>query len=93
MGQPSASKHLPTLEAAAGEKLVERNPCANRRTEAGAIVAAHAVRVLDTLEVARESGAASRGRGPGTRHAASGGVGRRRPRHAQAIPNRSQPGH
>lgn len=50
MSQPSATKHLKTLEAAVGEKLVERNGRASRLTEAGAIVAAHGARVLDTLQ-------------------------------------------
>src|ERR687890_2183314 len=50
MGQPSATKHLQTLEAAVGDKLVERHGRASRLTEAGAVVAPHAQRVLDTLE-------------------------------------------
>lgn len=50
MGQPSATKHLQTLEAAVGAKLVERAGRASRLTEAGEIVAAHALRVLDTLD-------------------------------------------
>jgi molybdate transport repressor ModE-like protein len=50
MGQPSATKHLQTLEAALGEKLVERDGRASRLTEAGGVVALHAVRVLDTLD-------------------------------------------
>jgi DNA-binding transcriptional LysR family regulator len=50
MGQPSATKHLQILEAAVGEKLVERAGRASRLTEAGEVVAAHAQRVLDTLE-------------------------------------------
>jgi LysR family transcriptional regulator, low CO2-responsive transcriptional regulator len=50
MGQPSATKHLQTLEAAIGEKLVERQGRASRLTEAGEVVATHALRVLDTLE-------------------------------------------
>jgi LysR family transcriptional regulator, low CO2-responsive transcriptional regulator len=50
MGQPSATKHLHTLEAAVGEKLVERHGRTSRLTEAGEIVAVHATRVLDTLE-------------------------------------------
>lgn len=54
MGQPSATKHLQTLEAAVGEKLVERNGRASRLTEAGEVVAAHGVRVLDTLEGMQE---------------------------------------
>jgi LysR family transcriptional regulator, low CO2-responsive transcriptional regulator len=54
MGQPSATKHLQTLEAAIGERLVERNGRASRLTEAGEVVAAHAQRVLDTLEGMQE---------------------------------------
>src|SRR6266545_678212 len=50
MGQPSATKHLKTLEAAVGEKLVERNGRSSRLTEAGEVVASHATRVLDTLQ-------------------------------------------
>ena len=50
-GQPSATKHLKTLEAAVGEKLVERNGRSSRLTEAGEVVAAHATRVLDTLSL------------------------------------------
>src|SRR5919206_5169376 len=50
IGQPSATKHLKTLEAAVGEKLVERNGRASRLTEAGEVVATHGLRVLDTLE-------------------------------------------
>jgi molybdate transport repressor ModE-like protein len=50
MGQPSATKHLKTLEAALGEKLVARNGRASALTEAGEVVAAHAQRVLDTLD-------------------------------------------
>jgi molybdate transport repressor ModE-like protein len=54
MGQPSATKHLQTLEAAVGEKLVERNGRASRLTEAGEVVAAHGQRVLDTLDALQE---------------------------------------
>ena len=50
IGQPSATKHLHTLEAAVGSKLVERDGRASRLTEAGEIVASHGQRVLDTLE-------------------------------------------
>jgi len=50
MGQPSATKHLQTLEAALGEKLVERNGRSSRLTEAGEIAATHGARVLDTLQ-------------------------------------------
>ncbi len=54
MGQPSATKHLHTLEAAVGEKLVERHGRASRLTEAGEVVALHGTRVLDTLEAIQE---------------------------------------
>jgi LysR family transcriptional regulator, low CO2-responsive transcriptional regulator len=54
MGQPSATKHLQTLEAAVGEKLVERHGRASRLTEAGEVVAAHATRVLDELEAMQD---------------------------------------
>ena len=54
MGQPSATKHLQTLEAAVGEKLVERRGRASGLTEAGEVVAAHATRVLDELEAMQE---------------------------------------
>jgi molybdate transport repressor ModE-like protein len=54
MGQPSATKHLKTLESAVGEKLVERAGRASRLTEAGEVVATHAQRVLDTLDGMQE---------------------------------------
>src|SRR3954468_17123990 len=54
MGQPSATKHLQTLEAAVGDKLLERHGRAGRLTEAGEGVPAHALRVLDTLEGMQE---------------------------------------
>jgi molybdate transport repressor ModE-like protein len=54
MGQPSATKHLQTLEAAVGHRLIERNGRTSRLTEAGEVVAAHALRVLDTLEGMQE---------------------------------------
>ncbi len=54
VGQPSATKHLKTLEAALGEKLIERNGRASGLTEAGRLVTAHAVRVLDTIDAMRE---------------------------------------
>jgi molybdate transport repressor ModE-like protein len=66
MGQPSATKHLQTLEAAVGEKLVERSGRASRLTEAGEIVAAHALRVLDTLDGMQEELRALRGAELGT---------------------------
>ena len=50
MGQPSATKHLKTLEAAVGERLVQRDGRASRLTPAGEVVAVHAQRVLDTFD-------------------------------------------
>src|SRR5215208_6211301 len=46
VGQPSATKHLKALEAAVGEKLIERNGRSSQLTEAGQVVAGHAARVL-----------------------------------------------
>src|SRR3954454_10148872 len=66
MGQPSATKHLQTLEAAVGEKLVERQGRASRLTEAGEVVASHGLRVLDTLEGMQEELRALRGAERGT---------------------------
>lgn len=61
MGQPSATKHIKTLEAALGEKLVQRNGRASALTEAGEVVALHAQRVLDTLDGLHEELRALRG--------------------------------
>src|SRR5919197_873665 len=66
VGQPSATKHLKTLEGALGEKLVERNGRSSRLTEAGEVVAEHAVRILDTLEGMGEELEALRDAGRGT---------------------------
>jgi molybdate transport repressor ModE-like protein len=66
MGQPSASKHLKTLEAAVGTKLVEREGRASRLSDAGHIVAAHAARVLDTFEAMEEELRALHGADRGT---------------------------
>ena len=66
MGQPSASKHLKTLEGAVGVKLVERDGRASRLTDAGRIVAAHAARVLDTFESMEEQLRALHGAERGT---------------------------
>ena len=66
VGQPSATKHLQTLEAAVGAKLVERHGRASRLTEAGAVVAGHAQRVLDTLESLEEDLRALNGAERGT---------------------------
>lgn len=66
ISQPSATKQLKTLEAALGEKLVERNGRASRLTEAGEVVVAHATRVLDTLHGLEEELGALRGAEKGT---------------------------
>jgi molybdate transport repressor ModE-like protein len=66
VSQPSATKQLKTLEAAIGEKLVERNGRASRLTEAGEVVVGHATHVLDTLHGLEEELAALRGAETGT---------------------------
>jgi molybdate transport repressor ModE-like protein len=50
LGQPSATKHLQALEAAVGDSLVQRRGRASGLTEAGEIVATHALHVLDQIE-------------------------------------------
>jgi molybdate transport repressor ModE-like protein len=54
IGQPSASQHVRLLEAAAGQRLVERNGRGSRLTEGGRILAAHAAQALATLGAAEE---------------------------------------
>src|SRR5437763_14699053 len=54
IGQPSASQHLRLLEAAAGQRLVERNGRGSRLTEAGRVLAARAAQALDGLEAGGE---------------------------------------
>ena len=54
IGQPTASEHLRTLEAAAGQRLVERNGRGSRLTEAGSVLAAHAAQALQTLQAGEE---------------------------------------
>ena len=54
VSQPSATKHLKTVEGALGERLLERNGRASRLTAAGQVVATHAVRVLDELDALGE---------------------------------------
>lgn len=66
VSQPSATKQLKTLEAALGERLVERNGRASQLTEAGQIVVGHATRVLDTLQGLEEELEALRGAETGT---------------------------
>ena len=54
IGQPSASQHLRNLEAAAGQRLVERNGRGSRLTEGGRVLAAHAARALATLSAGEQ---------------------------------------
>jgi LysR family transcriptional regulator, low CO2-responsive transcriptional regulator len=50
IGQPTASAHLRTLEAAAGRPLFARAGRGTRLTDAGRVVAEHAALVLSALE-------------------------------------------
>lgn len=50
IGQPTASGHLRTLEAAAGHPLFERGGRGTRLTDAGRVVAEHAAVVLSALD-------------------------------------------
>src|ERR671925_1867156 len=68
MGQPSASQHLRLLEAAAGQRLVERSGRGSRLTEAGRILAARASQALATLGAADEELGALAGLQTGTIH-------------------------
>lgn len=68
IGQPSASEHLRLLEAAAGQRLVERNGRGSRLTEAGRILASHASQALATLAVGEEELHALAGLETGTIH-------------------------
>jgi molybdate transport repressor ModE-like protein len=66
IGQPSASQHLRTLEAAAGQRLVARNGRGSRLTEAGRVLAAHAAQALATLEAGEQELGALAGLQTGT---------------------------
>lgn len=68
IGQPSASQHLRLLEAAAGQRLVERNGRGSRLTEAGRVLASHAAQALATLGTAEEELGALAGLQMGTIH-------------------------
>jgi LysR family transcriptional regulator, low CO2-responsive transcriptional regulator len=68
IGQPSASAHLRLLEAAAGQRLVERNGRGSRLTEAGRVLAAHASQALATLAAGEEELHALAGLESGTIH-------------------------
>src|SRR5437868_11996660 len=54
IGQRSASQHLRLLEAAAGQRLVERSGRGSRLTEAGRVLAARAAQALASLGAAQE---------------------------------------
>ncbi|MGH3012505.1 MAG: LysR substrate-binding domain-containing protein [Gaiellaceae bacterium] len=68
IGQPSASEHLRLLEAAAGQRLVERNGRGSRLTEAGRILSTHASQALATLAAGEEEVHALAGLESGTIH-------------------------
>jgi molybdate transport repressor ModE-like protein len=68
IGQPSASQHLRLLEAAAGQRLVERTGRGSRLTEAGRILAARAAQALSSLGAAEEELGALAGLHTGTIH-------------------------
>jgi molybdate transport repressor ModE-like protein len=68
IGQSSASEHLRLLEAAAGQRLVERNGRGSRLTEAGRVLASTAGQALATLAAGEEELQALAGLDAGTVH-------------------------
>jgi molybdate transport repressor ModE-like protein len=54
IGQPSASQHLRLLEAAAGQRLVERSGRGSSLTEAGKVLAGRAAQALASLGAGEE---------------------------------------
>jgi len=68
IGQPSASQHLRLLEAAAGQRLVERGGRGSRLTEAGKVLAGRAAQAVASLQAAEEELAALGGLQTGTIH-------------------------
>jgi len=74
IGQPSASQHLRLLEAAAGQRLVERGGRGSRLTEAGEILAARSAQALASLASADEELAALAGLQTGTIHLGASSV-------------------
>jgi LysR family transcriptional regulator, low CO2-responsive transcriptional regulator len=68
IGQPSASQHLRLLEAAAGQRLVERTGRGSRLTDAGQVLAARAAQALTSLGAAEEELGAIAGLQTGTIH-------------------------
>ena len=71
IGQPSASQHLRLLEAAAGQRLVERTGRGSRLTEAGEVLSARAAQALSSLGAAEEELGALAGLQTGTIHLGS----------------------
>jgi DNA-binding transcriptional LysR family regulator len=68
IGQSSASEHLRLLEAAAGQRLIERNGRGSRLTEAGRVLASTASQALATLAAGEEEVRALAGLDAGTIH-------------------------
>src|SRR5207302_7428133 len=68
IGQPSASQHLRLLEAAAGQRLVERSGRGSTLTQAGKILAGRASQALASLRAAEEELHALAGLQMGTIH-------------------------
>src|SRR5712691_4388702 len=68
IGQPSASQHLRLLEAAAGQRLVERSGRGSRLTQAGRVLASRAAQALASLAAAEEELQALAGLQTGTIH-------------------------
>src|SRR5438876_6359658 len=66
IGQPSASQHLRLLEAAAGQRLVERTGRGSRLTDAGRVLAGRAAQALASLGAAEEELGALAGLQTGT---------------------------
>jgi molybdate transport repressor ModE-like protein len=73
IGQPTASAHLRTLEAAAGMPLFTRAGRGTRLTDAGRVVAEHAALVLSALEGLHEELSALQGAQAGTLRVAACG--------------------
>lgn len=68
IGQPTASEHVRLLEAAAGQRLVERNGRGSRLTEAGSVLATRAREALAALQAGEEELGALAGLEKGTIH-------------------------
>src|SRR5712691_3270071 len=68
IGQPSASQHLRLLEAAAGQRLVERSGRGSSLSEAGKVLATRAAQALASLGAAEEELQALAGLQTGTIH-------------------------